>query len=241
MIGAMLARALRGGKREALIALAVCLFPVHLSRAAAPACPPSKTAIKLDFKTLAAPTTYNHRLTLGGIASLSRSQGGRIASGSRPVGITVANTLYSVGGEVALNPQGDGFCVHLTSVDIEFGWDRMDIYVPSEFPEGSCEYRAVRDHENQHAAIFRSVLAEFAPRARARVEAVLARTKPFAARNGNGAAQRALVPVNAELAKLRDEFNALHGARNGRIDTPSNYAAVTALCKNWDGADTAPK
>ncbi|MCC6914577.1 MAG: hypothetical protein IT566_12830 [Rhodospirillaceae bacterium] len=235
-IGAMLARGLKRSKRAPFGALVVCLFASTAFAAAAPSCPPAKTPIKLDFKTLTAPTAYSHRLTLGGIANLSRAQGAQIAGGSRPVGLTLANTLYGVAGEVALAPQGSGFCVHLTSVKIDFGWDSMDVYVPAEFPEGSCEYRAVRDHENQHVSIFRTSLAEFAPRARARIEAVLARAKPFPVRSEKAAAQTALAPVNAELAALQKEFNALHGARNARIDTPSNYAAVTALCKNWDGA-----
>ncbi len=233
----MLARGIERSKRAAFAASILCFFSAHTAlAAAAPSCPPSKTPIKLDFKTIASPATYNHRLTLAGIANLARSQGGQVAGGSRPVGITLANILYGVAGEVALAPQGSGFCVSLTSVEIDFGWNRMDVYVPTEFPEGSCEYRAVRDHENQHVSIFRASLAEFAPRARARIEAALARTKPFASRSRNGTVQTALGLVNAELSALRQEFNALHGARNARIDTPSNYAAVTALCRNWDGA-----
>ncbi|MCA0202226.1 MAG: hypothetical protein LCH56_15580 [Proteobacteria bacterium] len=232
----MLARGMERSKRAACGALIMLFFSAHtVFAAAAPACASARTPIKLDFKTLTAATAYNHHLTLGGIANLSRAQGGQIAGGGRPVGLTLANTLYGVGGEVALEPQGSGFCVRLTSVKIDFGWDRMDVYVPTEFPEGSCEYRAVRDHENQHVSIFRTSLAEFAPRARARIEAVLARAKPFPVRSRNGAVQTALAPVNAELAALQQEFNALHGARNARIDTPSNYAAVTALCNNWDG------
>jgi hypothetical protein len=224
-------------KRLTFGALLACFFSAHSVLAAtAPSCPPARAPIKLDFNTLAAPTVYNHRLTLGGIANLSRGQGGQIAGGGRPVGLTLANTLYGVAGEVALEPRGSSLCVRLTSVKIDFGWDSMDVYVPNDFPEGSCEYRAVRDHENQHVSIFRTSLAEFAPRARARIEAVLARAKPFLARSQNGAVQTALAPVNAELAALQREFNALHGARNARIDTPSNYAAVTALCKNWEKA-----
>lgn len=234
-------RGKRAARGAVLSALAILFFPAQAAWAAAApvlACPPSKTPIKLNFKTVTSPTRYNHGLTLPGIANMVRSQGGEIGGGSRPVGLTLANTVFGLEGGTSLLKRGDGLCAYLTSVEIDFGWERMDVYVPSEFPEGSCEYRAVLDHENQHVAIIRSTLAEFAPRARARVEAIVAQAKPFTTRTQNGATEAALAPIKTRLSALLREFNELHGARSARIDNPSNYAAVTAMCKNWDGAGT---
>lgn len=224
-------------KRAAVAVLAAALFHIQPALgASAQVCPPSSTPIKLNFKTATPATQYNHRLTLSGISGLVRSQGGAVGGGGRPVGLTVANTLYGLAGGTTIASRGDTMCAYLTSVDVNFGWERMDVYIPSEFPEGSCEYRAVLDHENQHVAIIKSALAEFAPRARAQVEAVLAQTKPLATRNPNRATETALAPVRAKLTALLREFNDIHSARSARIDTPTNYAAVTAMCKNWEGA-----
>ena len=242
----MLARGLRSGKRSR-IARAACIIAMALSMggsfspaAAAPArtspCPPSTTPIKLNFKTLQGAPKHSHRQTLSGIAGLVRSGGGQVSSASRPVGLTTLKAMFSLQGGTTLVPRGEGYCAYLSSVEIEFGWEEMNVYIPAEFPEGSCEYRAVLDHENQHVTIIRSSLREFAPGARARVEALLRNARPTFTRSNNGSADEVLAPVSAQLTALLNEFDTLHSNRSAVIDTPSNYAAVTGMCKNWDGA-----
>lgn len=247
----MLARGLWSGKRSPF-ARAACAAAIVLSvvipslpaSAAAPRtsqCPPSTTPIKLNFKTVQGAAKHSHRLSLSGIASLVRSGGGQVSSSSRPVGLTTLKAMFSLQGATTLVPRGEGYCVYLSAVEIDFGWEDMNVYIPAEFPEGSCEYRAVLDHENQHISIIRSSLREFAPRARARVETLLRTTRPTFTRGKSGSADEALAPISAQLSALLKEFDTLHGARSAVIDTPSNYAAVTGMCKNWDGAPRRAK
>lgn len=241
----MLARGPWSGKRSrfaraaSVMGLALLMGVPFSPAAAAPAraapCPPSTTSIKLNFQTLQGPPKHSHRLGLSGIAGLVRSGGGQVSSASRPVGLTTLKAMFSLQGGTTLVPRGEGYCVYLSSVEIEFGWEEMNVYIPAEFPEGSCEYRAVLDHENQHVSIIRSSLREFAPRARARVEALLRNTRPAFTRGKNGSADDALAPISAQLTALLNEFDTLHSKRSAVIDTPSNYAAVTGMCKNWDG------
>ncbi len=165
-----------------------------------------------------------------------RSNGGQVSSSSRPVGLTTLKAMFSLQGATTLVPRGEGYCVYLSSVEIDFGWEDMNVYIPAEFPEGSCEYRAVLDHENQHVSIIRASLREFAPHARARVEALLRNARPSFTRGKNGRADEALAPIGAQLSALLKEFDTLHSGRSAVIDTPSNYAAVTGMCMNWDGA-----
>lgn len=235
---AMLARRPLGGKHGRFAAAAALAAVLLCTPAAAQQvnCPASRTPIKLNFNTMAGAAAYSHGVSLSGIGKLAREGVAPMGDGSRPVGLTTVNALFNLQGGSTLVKRGAAYCSYLTSVEIEFGWDRMQVYVPSEYPQGSCEYRAVIDHENQHVSIYRSALKEFAPRARARIEAVLARARPTVARDQNGGMDAALAPVSAELSALLKEFINTHAARHQQIDTPSNYAAVTALCKNWDGA-----
>jgi hypothetical protein len=233
---AMLARRFNRGKRIGfraaihLIAFLICA-PALAQR---PGCPPSRTPIKLNFETRAPAPDFNHRLNLSGIANEARSQDARGEVPSRPVGLTTVDTMFGLKGGSSIITRGRSACSYLTSVEITFGWDRMQVFVPNEYPQGSCEYRAVIDHENQHVSIIRSTLREFAPIARARVESVLAQSKPISG-GRDGDVDRALAPLKAQLTAMLTEFNALHSARSAHIDTPSNYKAVTAMCKNWDG------
>lgn len=228
---AMLARRNGRGKRAWLggtvAALVMLSLPANAQQAG---CPPSRTPIKLDFNTVAPPPNFSHRLSLSGIANEARAPAD---ASSRPVGLTTVSTMFAVKGASSIAERGQSACSYLTSVGVTFGWERMQVFIPSEYPEGSCEYRAVIDHENQHVAIIRSTLKEFAPIARTRVEAVIAQSKPVPGRDVN--LDRVLAPVKARLTALLQEFNDLHAARSAHIDSPSNYAAVTSLCKNWDG------
>ncbi len=235
----MLARRSGRGKRIGVSAVAVAaalflcavLQPVAAQRAST--CPPSRTPIKLSFNTVTPAPVHSHRLSLAGIANLVDD--GQASARSRTVGLTTLKAMSSLEGASTLVKRGDGFCVYLTSVRVDFGWEDMQVYVPSDYRQGSCEYKAVLDHENEHVAIVRAALKEFAPRARARIEAALAQTRPILASGQNGSTEQALAPLHAQLSTLLKDFDALHSARSARIDHPSNYAAVTAMCKNWDG------
>lgn len=237
----MLARRSGRGKRIGLtgaavsIVLLLCAMLQPTAAQRAGACPSSRTPIKLNFNTVTPAPVHSHGLSLAGIASMVRSGGGQASAGNRTVGLTTLKAMSSLHGASTLVKRGDGFCVYLTSVQVDFGWEDMQVYVPSDYQRGSCEYRAVLDHENEHVAIIRATLKEFAPRARARIESALAQTKPILVRGRNGSTEQALAPLQAQLSMLLKDFDALHSARSARIDHPSNYAAVTAMCKNWDG------
>jgi len=235
---AMLARPTWPGKHAAICAAIVAAVLAFVDKPAAAqqagACPPSKTPIKLNFSTRAPTPVYNHRLTVSGIANLLQKQGQRAPAGQRALGITLTKTVLGIQGATAAVRRGNGFCVYVTSVDVDFGWSSVEVYVPSDFPRGSCQYNVIMDHENQHIAINRGVLKEFAPLLRARIEKVLAGTKPTFTRSSAGSADAAVGGIQAQLAGLLKEFENQQIKRNAGIDSPSNYAALSTMCKDWD-------
>ncbi len=245
--GAMLARRPERSKRggiapvTAIVLAATAFFSAPAEAQQAGACPPSRTPIKLNFKTEAPAPIHNHRLTVAGIANLLRSQGMPAPAGQRALGITLTKTMFGLQAASQVMTRGNGYCVYLTSVDVDFGWNRVEVYVPSEFPKGSCEYKVVLDHENQHVAINRALLREFAPRLRARIEKVLAGTKPYYTRSREGGTDAALGDLNKQLSGMLKEFEALQISRNAGIDSPSNYQALSAMCKDWDRGAPAPQ
>lgn len=235
----------RGRSKRGAFLAACALVPFLLckevaAQQAAP-CPPSRTPIKLNFKTLTPQPIFNHRLTVQGIANLLRSQGMGAPDGVRALGITLTKTMFGLQGGSSAVKRGNGFCVYLTSVDVDFGYNRVEVYVPSEFPKGSCEYNVVLDHENQHVANNRAVLREFAPRMRARVEVILSQTKPIVASSVQGSADLALEGLNRQLSGMLKEFETMHATRNAAIDSPANYRALSALCKDWNRGAPSPK
>jgi len=141
---------------------------------------------------------------------------------------------YQIGG--LEHPNQDGFCVWVDSVDVSFSYAQMNVYVTSQYPVGSCPYRVVLNHENQHVSIDQRVLAKY----RAKMEWALKRSRSIPTKrhpmsvvsmnNGKAViADRLNRIVNPILAAYQNEIK----RENGKIDTPTNYRRTQALCNNW--------
>jgi hypothetical protein len=202
------------------------------------ACPPYRKPITLDFKTLNPKPIYNNRLNVQGIRNLFREHTDNVVGPhERALGITYAETQYTADANSrAESARGGGYCVYLTNVNIAFGFKRMSVYVASEFKPGTCEYRAILDHENQHVAVNTAVLREYAPRFRAEVERVLSQQQPVRTRDPQAGMDQALVAVGRRMSALLNEFQDTTARRNAPLDSSHNYGETGKLCQNWNGA-----
>ena len=225
--------------RLAVILLVSFAFGANAAFAAQPpTCPPYTKAIVLDFKTQAPAPTYNRSLNVNGIRNLfltrGQSNGG---PHSRALGITAIETMLSLRASSRLIPQQNGYCVYLTSVDADFGWQKQQVFIASELKQGGCGYNAVLDHENQHVAINRETVGQYAPLIRARIEESLRGLKPVFTQNTGSVTDAILDGVKNQAGVVMDQFGSTMAQRHGVIDTASNYSATSALCSDW--GDTA--
>ena len=226
--------------RLCILSFALVTAPPVL--AAAPGqCPPYRTPITLDFKTLNPAPVYNNRLTVQGIRNLFREHTEAVLGPhARALGITYAETTYSTEGHpLAMQVRG-GYCVYLTALALDFGYKRMQVYVAKEFAPGTCEYRAVLDHENQHVAVYTGALKQFAPRFRAEVENVLSAQQPVFTRDARAGTNRALKAAENGMTDLLSQFRKITEQGNAPLDSASNYQATAGLCANWDGTSAPP-
>ena len=217
-----------------------CAAPAFAASAAAP-CAPLRTPITLDFTTQAPGPVYNNRLTVAGIRNLFATRGAPVGERhQKALGVTYVETVLGLQAATRIKPEGRGFCVYLDKVSADFGWERMEVYVAAEYKPGSCEYRMILDHENQHVAINRGALKDSAPRVRAALEAILRDQGPLYVTNPNGSADRALTAIHSRMTSALDGFQRVMAEGNAVIDTDSNYEAVSQMCEGWDGAKKPP-
>jgi hypothetical protein len=205
-------------------------------------CPPYTTPIKLNFTTESAPTSYNNNLNVTGIQNTIR-QSGTIIAGmhQRALGLTASQTGLSLSGQTYAQPFKGGYCVYLRSVEGRFGFRRMDVLVASEFRPNSCEYKAVLDHENQHVAINRAAVRDYAPRVRQAIEAALQTLQPRFTRDAQTGSDEKLSALNDQAAPVMDEMERVMAQRNAAIDTSYNYSAISELCQDWDKGNVWPQ
>jgi hypothetical protein len=141
---------------------------------------------------------------------------------------------YQIGG--LEHPNGDGFCVWVDSVDVSFSYAQMNVYVSSQYPEGTCPYEVILKHENQHVAIDERVLSKY----RTRIEWALKRSRGIPTK----ARPMSVISMNNGKAVIAERLNRVVDPilkayqkeiikENGKIDTPTNYRRTQALCNNW--------
>ncbi len=199
-------------------------------------CEPYRDGIRLSFSTQLSEPTYHFDRSIQEVRQLYTVRGNRITRAHQnAIGLTYAETLLSLGAATRAVPrQRSGYCVYLQEMEATFGFGRFDVYVGSEYPPGSCEYRTILDHENEHVAIFRDLIREFGGRMRSAIERELRNLEPVFAPSIEVGTDLAISRLQERLQPTIQAFEAESRRRNGRIDTQGNYLALQELCSNWD-------
>jgi len=228
--------------RPVPIIIVCALFSVDASaQSAGRGCPPYRQAIKLNFTTDSAATAYSNDYNVTGIQSIMRRKGHVIAGmHQRALGITSSEIALSMQAQTAAEPVSGGYCVYLRSVDVKFGFRAMDVFIASEYRPQSCEYRVILDHENQHVAINRNGLWEYAPRLRLALEKHLQTLKPRLTSDAQVSTDRKLEDLHDAVGPLLDQMERTLAQRNAVIDNANNYSAIAEMCKNWDQGNVWP-
>ncbi|NMC62171.1 MAG: hypothetical protein GYA55_03290 [SAR324 cluster bacterium] len=128
-------------------------------------------------------------------------------------------------------------CAWLQNIDASFNVPLVDIFIPSEYPEGSCEYREIQKHENEHVKILKDTHSEFL--------GILKTTLMT-----KGALPDASAPQEFESYEIKkkeieddlklilddfmEDFSKTLNKRQRAIDIDENYAAITSRCEAWE-------
>ena len=184
----------------------------------------------------ATPLQIFHDHNTGQITAMRRAR--LSAAHMHSPGITIAESELKADCESAFSHK-DGtpvFKVWATTVTLLFDYNRMDIYISSQYGEGSCEYGQILAHEKQHVAIDEREMERY----KKLMETALRHSRqipsfshPIIVRSAE--VGRALVSKRI-LAIVHPYFKAYGRAvkaENAKIDTLANYRRVQARCNGW--------
>ena len=181
--------------------------------------------------------TYHHEYDTARIQAMSGIRAPSRAA--QEPGLTLfeyeLSSQYEMG-EKAKDPRGP-FRIWAKSIQVNFSMTRMEVFVSSQYPVGSCQYAAILAHENTHVAINERVFKKY----KAILEGQLRRVErslPSLARplragseaQGEAALDQKLKPL---FQSLEARFAAEVKRENAKIDTPASYARTQAKCKGW--------
>lgn len=198
-------------------------------------CPPYKTPVSVQFETRLVPPTYNHDLSVSEVRALYSARGQRISRAhARAIGLTYAEISLGLSASTRSVPrERGGYCVYLEDVKADFGFDRFDVYIAREYRRGTCEYRTILDHENEHVAINNRAVKDYGPRLRRTIEQQLSYLPPLFTPSVNTGARLAIQQLQERLQPVMNAFKREQSRRNRAIDTEANYGALQELCTGW--------
>jgi hypothetical protein len=204
-----------------------------------PACPGEKnfnraSVIRLESAPIQA--RYFRNLSTAQIEAMRHHDAAK--TGMHNPGITVAEHELKTDCQVAgIQRNGRGaICVWAETVNVTFDYRQMDVYISNQYAEGTCPYRAILAHENQHVAINLRVLKKYKilmERALKMDRTIPTKGNPLSVRSVEDGkkiiSQRIERIVNPLYARFKREIT----LENGKIDTMASYRRVNAKCKDW--------
>lgn len=171
---------------------------------------------------------------------LDRKEITRLAGNDDQVGIhnpglTRSRTEFRVRPRFQLASFGDErVCVILQKVDASWKMSELTVYVAREYPEGSCQYREIRAHEDEHVRINQYTMRRFAPVLETRLrDAAAALAARWDKKGGRDAMEAMTGELKAAGAAVIAEFQAELRKGHAAIDTPEGYRAAARKCDRW--------
>lgn len=181
--------------------------------------------------SVAEPVVHNSRTR----AEITRLAGNEALLDVRNAGVTRSRTEVRIEPRYRLASYPDGrVCVMLEALRATWQVVDLTVDVASEYAPGSCQYREVRAHEDEHVRITGYTLRQFGPILKARLERAAAASVPRWDRAGSrDAVERMTRSLSAAGSEVLAEFQADLKRRNAAIDTPESYREVSKRCKTW--------
>jgi hypothetical protein len=179
---------------------------------------------------------YSHSLTTSQIEALSQSGGE--AEHYHVYGLTQAgysiNSLYEVNwSKKWFRPE---YSIWVEDLRVEFTYNTLNVFVTSTYPEGSCEYQATLDHENQHVAIHREMYEQYQQIFRQKVgeaKDIPLASSPIVASSIEEGKTRISQLISAALDPPFEQFKEALQTEQDKLDTPDSYAELKGRCQNW--------
>ncbi|MBX9635468.1 MAG: hypothetical protein K2X44_10860 [Magnetospirillum sp.] len=171
--------------------------------------------------------------------TLTRKQLAAIGHGntldSHHAGLTQTRTAFSVKPSLRFFRLSDGrICAQVSEIEASWRATQLQVDIAREYRAGTCPYREVWEHENQHVAIARTQFAIAERNLRSRLSEQAAGLRPFIIPGTPDQAAREVASrMMAAMQPALDSYRVESERSNAAIDTQENYRRVTARCADW--------
>lgn len=198
------------------------------------ACPHQPGADRSDFIRVTGdfpPTVLRRDLDL---AALAVESGG--AGGVRPQGLTSVGHQLRFRSRVNAETARGRSCVWFDQVTVDLTPSSVQIFVPKEYADGSCEYDAILVHEREHERVHRERLTAAAAEIHAALEAATwlpARGNPLETGDRDAAQAELEAKIRRVVEPVYASYKEKLALAQADLDRPDLYQWVSKRCPGW--------
>jgi hypothetical protein len=179
---------------------------------------------------------YDHSHSTPQIEAISEKEGTR--ENYHIAGLTQSEfglkTLYEF--DYSKKMFQDSYLLWVENLRINFSYTAMTVYVSSQYPEGSCEYQATLDHENQHVQIHRKIYEKYQKVLQnalsLSVDIPLA-NHPITVQSLEDGKAKISELISKVTNPVFDQFQQEVSQEQAQLDTPDSYRELRNRCSNW--------
>ncbi len=189
--------------------------------------------VKIKFRLKPGKVVYNH--------SLSKNEFYRYSPYPVPkntLGLTVSELQIKAQGIPYVKPDGNRYCIGISEVVFEIGYDQIDVLIDKKYRKGSCPYDVIKKHEDYHVRVSQEALTFFQKDIKKELRKAVRRIRPEHAYSSTRADQILKKQFDRIMLKLQPLINHINNKINehqAEIDTPESYRKETLKCprKQW--------
>lgn len=176
-----------------------------------------------------------HDLNIPGIVALRATWDPGAVSHVR--GLTIGEYAFKTRYEIDVRARpGGALCLWIKSLDVDFSYSKLDVYVASDFPVGGCAYEALLKHEKQHADAHRRLHAgavEDLRRSFAGSRVIPTRASSMAAKSEDSGKALIARLVSSATQPVLERFKKALDEEQGKLDSEDSYRDLGISCPDW--------
>ncbi|MBT3991375.1 MAG: hypothetical protein HON14_11715 [Rhodospirillaceae bacterium] len=199
------------------------------------ACPQLKEPLFFSVTVTPKNIKYNLRLSQQQIIRLAkRPLRARPDRGSKTLGLTtVAHVVKSSYQDISYQIGPNRYCARLASLELEIKITDLKVYSLRKYPRGSCQYKAIVDHEHEHVVTFQNAMKSLERDFTSKLPRIIEKSPAVIGVSPLQARQTLRRNLNHNIDKIRNRVLRKMNARNRQIDTPLSYKRISQKCSKW--------
>jgi hypothetical protein len=149
------------------------------------------------------------------------------------LGLAHVELRYQLNIGTSVQKIGNRYCVALESISIAFGRKNSEIYVANKYRPGTCEFKAVLRHEQEHMEINDRIQKKYEAKLREYLVNKVKSIQPYYTTSPKNAPKQLASRFTGETDRLIKQFSSERERENDKIDTPQSYRKVRSQCAKW--------